>query len=83
MHVTVKLFAILRERAGTSQTILSLPVGSTVAQAAEMLGEKFPAISSLIGKSAFAVNLQYADADRLLSDGDELAMIPAVSGGKP
>ena len=81
MRITVKLFAILRERAGTGETILELPAGATVAAAVSALSANYSAIAGLIGKSAFAVNLEYTGADRPLIDGDELALIPAVSGG--
>jgi molybdopterin converting factor subunit 1 len=83
MRVTVKLFAVVRERAGASELSLDVPAGATVASAAAMLGERFPAIGDLIRKTSFAVNCEYAPSDRVLADGDELAFLPAVSGGAP
>jgi MoaE-MoaD fusion protein len=81
MHITVKLFAVVRERAGTPEAILDLPAGATVAAAAAILGERFPSIGDLLKKTAFAVNCEYAPLERPLADGDEMALIPAVSGG--
>lgn len=81
MRITVKLFAILKDRAGTAETTLDLPPGSTIATAAGLMAEKFPSISDLLSRSAFALNRQYATADHPLADGDELAILPAVSGG--
>jgi len=81
MQVQVRLFAILRERAGQSIVLLDLPEGATVNQAAVRLGEQLPALTPMLAKVAFAVNLEYAPATQMLSEGDELAVIPAVSGG--
>ena len=76
MHVTVRLFAQLRERAGTSELSIELPDGARVRDAIEELG-------SLTGELpvVMAVNREYADADDPLAAGDELALIPPVSGG--
>jgi molybdopterin synthase catalytic subunit len=76
MHVTVRLFAGLRERAGAPSIALELPEGSRVADALERLRE-------LTGDASvvMAVNRDYADETVVLTAGDELALIPPVSGG--
>jgi MoaE-MoaD fusion protein len=77
MEVTVRLFAILRERAGKPELTLELPDGARVGDAlAELhgLAEGLPLV--------MAVNRQYADEQRVLDPGDELALIPPVSGGE-
>ncbi len=79
--VTVKLFAVLRERAGASEEQIELPSGATVATAAAEIAGRFPVLKNLISKTSFAVNREYARPDLVLADGDELALIPAVSGG--
>jgi molybdopterin synthase catalytic subunit len=81
MHVVVRFFAILKERAGVSETSLELPPGSSIAAAVDTLAERFPAIRSDLPRAALAVNRSYAKPDTTLSDGDELALIPPVSGG--
>ena len=81
MRVNVKLFAIVRERAGTSELVIHLRPGATVADAAETLVEKFPDLGPLLSRVAFAVNQNYARRETALSEGDELALIPPVSGG--
>jgi molybdopterin synthase catalytic subunit len=76
MQVTVRLFAMLRERAGASEMTLDLPEGARVSDAlAELhgLAEGLPLV--------MAVNREYADPARVLDAGDELALIPPVSGG--
>jgi MoaE-MoaD fusion protein len=76
MQIRVRLFAGLRERAGADEVELELPSGATVGDA--LL--KLSAISA--GTSVvMAVNREYADADAPLAPGDELALIPPVSGG--
>jgi molybdopterin synthase catalytic subunit len=76
MRVRVRLFAILRERAGTDAVDLDLPDGARVADALERLDHLAGGLSLVM-----AVNREYADADAALSAGDELALIPPVSGG--
>jgi molybdopterin synthase catalytic subunit len=78
MEVTVRLFAQLRERAGAGEVSLELPDGARVRDAlAELAGlaEGLPLV--------LAVNREYASEDDQLSPGDELALIPPVSGGAP
>jgi MoaE-MoaD fusion protein len=77
MEVTVRLFAMLRERAGSPELTLELPDGARVGDAlAELRGlaEDLPLV--------MAVNREYADEERVLDPGDELALIPPVSGGE-
>lgn len=81
MTVRLKMFAVLREKAGISQTDLRLPDGATVEAALAEVGRQHPAIAALLSRAAAAVNLAYADRKAVLHDGDELALIPPVSGG--
>ncbi len=76
MEVTVRLFAVLRERAGSPELTLDLPDGASVGDALEQL-------SGLAGDVplVMAVNREYASEEQLLGPGDELALIPPVSGG--
>ncbi len=81
MRITIKLFALLRDRAGTSTVTLELPEGATARSAADELATRFPAIASNLTSAAYAVNLAYVPAGTVLKNGDELALIPPVSGG--
>jgi molybdopterin synthase catalytic subunit len=76
MHVHVRLFAGLRERAGSGELELELPDGATVADALEQLRDVFDAVAVVM-----AVNKEYADSGVTLHADDELALIPPVSGG--
>lgn len=81
MRINVKLFAILRDRAGTSEVTLELPHGSGTSAALELIATKLPALRELLPRAACAINREYATRDASLNDGDELALIPPVSGG--
>jgi molybdopterin converting factor subunit 1 len=81
MTVTIKLFAILRDRAGVRETTLDLVDGNRVTDAVAKLVVRYPSIEPYLSRLAYAVNEQYEPADTKLHDGDELALIPPVSGG--
>jgi molybdopterin synthase catalytic subunit len=76
VQVSIRLFAGLRERAGAGTRGLELPDGAKVADVwgALELGDEPPGL-------LYAVNKRYADTGTALSDGDEVALIPPVSGG--
>ena len=76
MHVTVRLFAQLRERAGRSHVELELPDGAVVRDAIAAVGDVAAGVPVVM-----AVNREYADEGSALEAGDELALIPPVSGG--
>jgi len=82
VRVTVRLFAMLRERAGSDSVEIELAESATVADAIAALGRD-PAVGDLAARLPLriAVNREYADADTAIQPGDELAAIPPVSGG--
>jgi molybdenum cofactor biosynthesis protein MoaC/molybdopterin converting factor subunit 1 len=82
MEVEVRLFAVFRERAGRDRLALELPEGASVAEAIQALGRR-PELEQLIAAMPVraALNREYVDEDARLSAGDELALIPPVSGG--
>ena len=80
MRITVRFFAILKDRAGTDHAILDLPDNSTITTALPIIAQRFP-MTGGYASIAFAVNQSYASADTVLRNGDELALLPPVSGG--
>jgi MoaE-MoaD fusion protein len=82
MVVRVRLFAVLRERAGTDSVELTLRPGATVADAMLALAGYEP-LRELLERMPLhmAVNRDYATTDTELRPEDELALIPPVSGG--
>lgn len=83
IQVQVRLFAVLREAAGTGRLALDLPSGATAADAWTAtwatLDREPPCAAEQV---ALAVNREYGDGTQRLGDGDELALIPPVSGGQ-
>ncbi|MDP8943331.1 MAG: molybdenum cofactor biosynthesis protein MoaE [Actinomycetota bacterium] len=84
MRIRVRLFAVLRERAGREAIELEVPDGATVADVTDALAGR-DGLGELLGRLTvvMAVNREYAPLGRRLSAGDELALVPPVSGGAP
>jgi MoaE-MoaD fusion protein len=76
VQVRIRLFAGLRERAGTDELELDLPEGAVVRDALERMSAVTDGLPVVM-----AVNQEYADVDLALHAGDEVALIPPVSGG--
>lgn len=79
MKVTVRMFAAAREAAGFDLHTVELPAGAKVADALARLRQ--PPAPSMLDSCAFAVNQRFARPEQRLADGDELAILPPVSGG--
>ncbi len=82
MFVDVRLFAMLRERAGRESVTVEVPDGATVGDAVDAVAREH-GLADLVARMpvVMAVNREYARADATLAEGDELALIPPVSGG--
>jgi molybdopterin synthase catalytic subunit len=81
IKVRVRLFAVQRELAGTREVPLVLADGADVEAAWNALAARFPVLAPGRGSLRFARNGDYAEPTTTLADGDEVAMIPPVSGG--
>ena len=79
--VTVRLFARLGDIAETRETEVELGEGLRAVDVYRVLCERYPQMSGLNGSLMYALNAEYVDAETPLRDGDELALIPPVSGG--
>lgn len=78
----MKLFAAYRDKAGISEFSLEIPKDSnTVGDVAIAICSKFPKITIDPSKIVIAVNSEYQEHSTTLCDGDEVALIPPVSGG--
>ena len=77
MQVRVRLFALLRERAGADEVELELPEGSLVSDALAQISALTDGVPVVM-----AVNREYTDLEAVLHAGDEVALIPPVSGGE-
>jgi len=81
MRVTVLLFARLRDITGASELARDLPAGATIGAVWQELVREHPALAPYERSISSAVNTDYARTDRVLSEGDEVAFLPPVSGG--
>jgi len=81
LNITVRLFASYREKAGEAEFDLHLPEGATVRHLAEEVLRHHPALVHDAATLVVAVNQEYQDHDHVLGDGDEVGLIPPVSGG--
>ena len=81
MKIRVKLFASVKEIVGKSEMILDVPDGTRASALPDRLATAYPAMRALALVLKIAVNHEYADGERVLVEGDEVALLPPVSGG--
>jgi len=82
MRVTVRLFARLRDLAGADELTCEVPAGARVADVWCWLVERHPALAAHGSSVSAALNAEYARMDAAVSEGDEVAFLPPVSGGR-
>ena len=78
--IVVQFYGPARDHAGEAEVAFEIKPGETVGGVAAILSEKYPALGAALG-IRLAVNRSYVALDHVLSDGDEVAVIPPVSGG--
>jgi len=81
ISITVKLFAAYQDAYGQPELTLELPASATVAEVRDRLIAEHPELAPWRDLTRFGVNLQFADPDTPLQTGDEVVLIPPVSGG--
>lgn len=79
--VTVKLFAAYQDAFGVPELKLTLPLGTTVAEVRDRLLQAHPELEQWRSLTRFGVNFQFVEPDWTLQNGDEVVLIPPVSGG--
>ncbi len=79
--VTVKLFAAYQDAYGVPELSLNVLPGTTVAAVCNRLIVDHPELEQWRNLTRFGVNLQFVEPDTPLRDGDEVVLIPPVSGG--
>lgn len=82
MRIRVLLFGQLKDIVGRQEELLELEPGVKLSAVMSRYGERFPKFQALAGSIACAVNQQYASGSAILRDGDEVGLLPPVSGGK-
>ncbi|MEO5511862.1 MAG: MoaD/ThiS family protein [Longimicrobiales bacterium] len=81
MRIKFLLFALYRDLVGAEELELVVPPGSTAADAVTALRARGGGSSRLPERPVVAINRIYAGLDEILSDNDELALLPPVAGG--
>lgn len=81
IKITLKLFGSLREAIGEPSRVVELESGARVADLRSWLAQRSTLVDQLGGRLAASVNLEIADPERVLRDGDEVAFLPPVGGG--
>ncbi|MGB7444157.1 MAG: MoaD/ThiS family protein [Coleofasciculaceae cyanobacterium] len=79
--IKVKLFAAYQEAYGVPELELAFPPGTSVATVKEHLLSEHPELEPWRNLTRFGVNLQFVSPENILQDGDEVVLIPPVSGG--
>ena len=79
--VQVQYFARCRELAGRGEEPVPLEAGATTEHLAQMLAERHPGLAAILPSVRMAVNQEFAHSGTVLAEGDEVALIPPVSGG--
>ena len=81
MKVNVRLFAGLHDLLGKRDVVLELAEGATVLQLREQLAKEYPIVTPYLTTLVCAVDEEYVPAEHRLQEGDQVALIPPVSGG--
>jgi len=79
--VTVKLFAAYQEVCGVGELLLEVPAETPVVAVRDRIIAQHPELEQWRQVTRFGINLQFVDPDTLLQPGDEVVLIPPVSGG--
>lgn len=81
MQIGVRVFAILKERLGREELRVELPEGASVGALLVKLEESFPALGPYLERCMVSVNQNYEAKGAVIREGDEVALLPPVSGG--
>ena len=81
MQIRILFFGVLKDLVGRSTDTVDLPEGMRVKDVLSHCVRQTPRIEAMLTALAFSVNQEYATADRELANGDEVALLPPVSGG--
>ena len=81
MKIKVKLFARYRELVGTKETELEVQAGTTVAELKKVIKDYFPQLKNWDNNLIIAINSEFANNNQILKEGDEITLLPPLSGG--
>src|SRR5579863_5709552 len=81
MQVRVLFFGVLKDLAGRSSDLLTLPEEATLGDVLEHYEIRLPSLKGKLSSVAISVNQEYSGLEAKLHSGDEVALLPPVSGG--
>jgi molybdopterin synthase catalytic subunit len=81
MKIGVLFFGVLKDLVGRSGETVDLPEGARVREVLFYYAREAPRFEAMVPSLAISVNQEYSGADRALCDGDEVGLLPPVSGG--
>ncbi|HYM14095.1 MAG TPA: MoaD/ThiS family protein [Dehalococcoidia bacterium] len=81
-RVSIRLYAGLQAMIGSRDIEMQLPARATVAQLRDRLAEQYPIVQAFMPMLVCAVDEEYVPPEHVLRDGDHVALIPPVSGGR-
>ncbi|HEY9898517.1 MAG TPA: MoaD/ThiS family protein [Pantanalinema sp.] len=81
MRFKIRLFAMLREAQGAEHVALDLEEGATIGAVRRAIAEGFPALAVHLPSARFSASCRFVGDDHVPAEGEELALIPPVSGG--
>ena len=81
MKIRLRCFASVKDIVGQRDILLELPEGTTAGRLLQRVAADYPPLARLVSSLRLAVNQEYVDSAHVLADGDEVALIPPVSGG--
>lgn len=81
MKIKVKFFASFREAVGKPEVDIDLEENTTISELLTLLKQRHPELGPLTEPLVISVNKEYATYDSVLKNGDEVAILPPVSGG--
>lgn len=81
MRIRLKFFGPLRDVAKMAETEIRLKEDTTVGDLVRILGERFPNLQEHLKVVSFSIDDEYASREAVLNDGDEVGLLPPISGG--
>ena len=79
--IRIKLFAAAKQFAGIETATINVDGPVPISELRRLLVEEHPSLEAILPSVRFAINTEYVSDDTLASEGDEVAVIPPVSGG--
>jgi molybdopterin converting factor small subunit len=81
MNIRVRYWSWLRDLTGSDQEIFPVPAGSSVQDVLQVVHSRHPALADVRSSTLLAVGVEYRPLDFILTENDEISLLPPVQGG--